>query len=304
MASIKTIEWFKIPENVRVPIVNRFWGPFLNQLVQKKARKVADYPNELKKLGNDKPEEIVVSMTSFPARIEYVYLSLSQLFNQTLPPDRVELWLADPQFPTHELSDNLKPLIDLGLEVKFCPEDIKGHKKYFYAMQSHPDALVITFDDDLIYHEKCIEELYNSYLQYKDCVHCLRGANIALDNQGNITPYGNWKVRFKGDEPRLSIMPSTGAGTLYPPHLLSEEVFNIEVLKRICLTADDLWMKTMSLLNGVKVRRIEKNHRPLTTITGSQTVTLADENIFNSKNDECVRNLVKQYPAAFEKLKA
>lgn len=303
MASIKTIEWFKIPENVRVPVINRFWGPFLNVLVQKKARNVTEHPDKLKKLGNDKPEEIVVSMTSFPARIEYVYLSLSQLFNQTLPPDKIELWLAEPQFPTHELPDNLQPLIALGLEVKFCPEDIKGHKKYFYAMQSHPDSLVITFDDDLIYHEKCIEELYNSYLQNKDCVHCLRGARITLDSNGAVAPYKEWQLRFKGVEPELSIMPSTGAGTLYPPHLLSVEVFNIEMLKRICLTADDLWMKTMSLLNGVKVRRIEKNHRPLTTITGSQTVTLADENIFNSKNDECVRNLVNQYPAAFEKLK-
>ena len=304
MISIKTIEWLKIPEGIRVPVINRFWGPFLNNLVQKRARKVAGGTDKLKILGNDKPEEIVVSMTSFPARIEYVYLSLSQLFNQTLPPDKIELWLAEPQFPTHELPENLKPLIDLGLEVKFCPEDIKGHKKYYYAMQSHPESLVITFDDDLIYHEECIEELYNSYLQHKDCVHCLRGVNIALDSNGAVAPYDKWKKRFKGDVPQLSIMPSTGAGTLYPPHLLSEEVFNIEMLKRICLTADDLWMKTMSLLNGVKVRRIEKNHRPLTTITGSQTVTLADENIFNSKNDECVRNLVNQYPGAFKKLKA
>lgn len=304
MAVIKRMEWFKIPEGIRVPIFNRLWGPFLNKLVLKRARKVADHPETLKRLGNDKSEKIVVSMTSFPARIEYVYLSLSQLFNQTLPPDRIELWLAETQFPTHELPDNLKPLIDLGLDVKFCPKDIKGHKKYFYAMQSDPDALVITFDDDLIYHEECIEELYNSYLQYKDCVHCLRGVYIAIDNKGAVTPYGKWKKRFKGCEPELPIMPSTGAGTLYPPHLLSDEVFNIEMLKRICLTADDLWMKTMSLLNEVKVRRIEKNHRPLTTITGSQTVTLADENIFNSKNDECVRNLVNQYPTAFEKLKA
>lgn len=304
MASIKTIEWFKIPEGVRVPIINRFWGPFLNRLVQSKARKVANNPGLLERLGNDKPEEIIVSMTSFPARIEYVYLSLSQLFNQTLPPDKIELWLAEPQFPSHELPENLRPLIDLGLEVKFCPEDIKGHKKYFYAMQSHPDSLVITFDDDLIYHEWCIEELYKSYQQYKDCVHCLRGANIALDRNGVVAPYKEWTLRFKGGNPQLTIMPSTGAGTLYPPHLLNDEVFNIEMLKRICLTADDLWMKTMSLLNGVKVRRIEKNHRPLTTITGSQTITLADENIFNSKNDECIRNLLRQYPAAFEKLKA
>lgn len=303
MASIKSIEWFKIPEGVRIPIVNRFWLPFLNGLIQNKAHKVANNTQALKSLGNDKPEEIVVSMTSFPARIEYVHLSLSQLFNQSLPPDRIELWLAETQFPTHKLPDNLKPLIALGLEVKFCPEDIKGHKKYYYAMQEHPDSIVITFDDDLIFHEECIDELYSSYQQHKDCIHCLRGVYIALDKKGNVAPYDKWEKRFKVDAPHLAIMPSTGAGTLYPPNLLSDEVFNIEMLKRICLTADDLWMKTMSLLNGIKVKRIEANHRPLTTITGSQTITLADDNIFNSMNDECVRNLIKYYPKAFDCLK-
>ncbi len=303
MPTIKSIEWLKIPEGIHIPLVGRFWGPLMNRLVLRKARRVASSPRSLKKLGNDKPEEIVVSMTSFPARIEYVYLCLAQLFNQTLPPDRIELWLADNQFPNHEIPESLLPLIDRGLEVKFCPDDIKGHKKYFYAMQLHPESIIITFDDDLVYHERCVEELYTSYLQFKDCVHCLRGAEIAIDGQGNIAPYREWKLRFDGALPKLSVMPSTGAGTLYPPHLLGEEVFNIEMLKRICLTADDLWMKTMSLLNNVKVRRVEKHHRPLTTITGSQVISLADENIFNNKNDECLRYLICQYPSAFQSLK-
>lgn len=302
MASIRSIERFKIPEGIRVRGFDRFYGPIINRFVLRKATEIASYPEKLKALGNEKPEEIVVSVTSFPARIEQIYICLSQLFNQTLPPDRIELWLAESQFPDRKIPSNLNPLIELGLEVKFCPDDIKGHKKYLYCIKEHPESLIITFDDDLIYHEKSIEELYNSYRKYPKCVSCLRSQEITLDEQGRVNSYGKWKVLSDCSLPNIRFMPSTGAGTLYPPHILNPEVFNIEMLKTICLTADDLWMKTMSLLNGVKVARVEKYHRPLTTIDGTQDVTLADENLFCGKNDVCLRNLMSQYPDAFAKL--
>ena len=303
MASIKSIEWYKIPEGIRIRGIDRFYGPLLNRITLKKALKVASHPELLLRLGNDKKEEIIVSLTSFPARIEYVHICLAQLFNQSLAPDRIILWLAEPQFPDKHLPDNLKPYIDNGLEVRFCPLDLKGHKKYFYAMQENPDSVVITFDDDLIYHEDCVKELYESYKRYPDCVSCLRSQEISFDKDGNVSPYHTWRTLSDNSKPSLVFMPSTGAGTLYPPHLLSKHTFDADLLSSICLTADDLWMKTMSLLEGVKVARVEKYHRPLTTIDGSQDVTLADENIFNNKNDECIRNLVKQFPEAFQKLK-
>lgn len=303
MVSIKAIEWFKIPEGIRIRGIDRFYSPMLNRITLKKAMKVAANPELLRGLGNEKKEEIIVSLTSFPARLEYVYICLAQLFNQSLAPDRIILWLAEPQFPSKQLPENLTPYIEKGLEVRFCPLDIKGHKKYFYAMQENPNSLIITFDDDLIYHEDCVKELYESYKRYPKCVSCLRSQEIQMDRNGAVRPYNTWKTLSDNSKPSLFFMPSTGAGTLYPPHLLSKHTFDAELLSSICLTADDLWMKTMSLLEGIKVARVDKYHRPLTTIDGSQDVTLADENIFNSKNDECIKNLMKQFPDAFEKLK-
>ena len=303
MPTIKTLEFFKIPEGIKIPVFNRLWGPFINSLVYNRACNIARNPMSLGCLGNEKPEEIIVSLTSFPERIEHVHICLAQLFNQALPPDRIMLWLAEQQFPSKQLPDNLKPYVKKGLEVRFCPRDLKGHKKYFYVMQEFPEAIVVTFDDDLIYHENSLMELYNSYIKHPDCISCLRSQEIQFDENGNILPYRMWKTLSNNDEPKFSFMPSTGAGTLYPPHLLSEHTFDVDVLSSICLTADDLWMKTMSLLRGTKVARVEKYHRPLTTINGTQDVTLADENIFNNKNDECIANLQNKFPKAFEQLR-
>ena len=37
-----------------------------------------------------------------------------------------------------------------GLTIRFC-EDLKAHKKYYYAFKEYPDDIVITVDDDVIY---------------------------------------------------------------------------------------------------------------------------------------------------------
>jgi hypothetical protein len=98
-------------------------------------------------------------------------------------------------------------------------------------------------------------------------------------------------------------MASTGAGTLYPPGLLDERVFDKDTIKKHCLSADDIWMKTMSLLKGTKVVKTKKYPRPFTIISDSQTETLALENIFGGKNDQCVASMQKLFPEAFQKLK-
>ena len=55
---------------------------------------------------------VVVSITSFPARIEGVPMVLETIYSQTRVPDRVVLWLGEEQFPGKEadLPEELIPL--------------------------------------------------------------------------------------------------------------------------------------------------------------------------------------------------
>lgn len=48
-------------------------------------------------------QKIVVSLTSYPARIDTVWLTIETLLRQSMKPDELILWLADEQFPSKDL---------------------------------------------------------------------------------------------------------------------------------------------------------------------------------------------------------
>ena len=94
-----------------------------------------------------RPVKIIASLTSYPARINVVPYVIASLLNQTVKPDKIILWLAETQFPDKKLPPLFDEVRACGVEVRFCPEDLGPHKKYFYAMQEYPDHIIITFDD-------------------------------------------------------------------------------------------------------------------------------------------------------------
>lgn len=84
--------------------------------------------SELKKL---KTRRIIVSLTSYPARIAGIAQMLESIYSQTRKADKIVLWLAEEQFPNRDddLPDDLRKLqFEDKLEVRWC-DDLKPHKK-------------------------------------------------------------------------------------------------------------------------------------------------------------------------------
>ena len=79
---------------------------------------------------SDCPREVsvIVSLTSYPGRINIVYRTIKTILTQTFKPDRVILWLSDEQFKGIPLPNNLTELEQYGLEIRWC-QDIKSYKK-------------------------------------------------------------------------------------------------------------------------------------------------------------------------------
>lgn len=124
-------------------------------------------------LSNKKQKPaLIVSLTSYPERINTVSQAINTLLQQTLKPDKLILWLANEQFPNKELdlpADLLK-LKELGLEINWC-EDLKSYKKLIPSLHLFPDDIIVTADDDLYYQPDWLESLYKSYLKNPDCIH-------------------------------------------------------------------------------------------------------------------------------------
>jgi glycosyltransferase involved in cell wall biosynthesis/TPR repeat protein len=237
-------------------------------------------------------KEVIVSLTSFPARIGIVSITIKSIMDQTCPPDRIMIWLADTQFPCLEadLPQDLLDLKEEGLEIRFC-EDLKPHKKYFYAMQENPDSVVITIDDDVIYPEDAVECLLRSYSRFPHCVSGLRVHRMSFTEDG-VGTYDSW--RYNDDSfyrnPSMFAIATGVGGILYPPHSIPKDAFNKDAIIKTCLMGDDLWLKTNAVLNGYPTVLAALN-RPLQYIDGSQESALWKANKGMGNNDAQLRSI-------------
>lgn len=236
---------------------------------------------------NKEPRDrrIIASLTSFPDRINTVKETVKTLLNQTCKPDELVLYLASKQFPNGEnsLPQELLDLKKYGLSIKWC-KDIKSYKKLIPALKEFPEDIIITFDDDVYYEGNIIELLYNSYLQDKNCIHANRGVRLVL--KGNKIAILKNAVYYwhKFDDISYKNTIIGCGGVLYPPHSLSEEVFNEEKFMSTVPTQDDIWFWAMAVLNKTPIKIVASYDIKLITVENTQQYGLCKINHQSKKN--------------------
>jgi len=238
---------------------------------------------------------VIVSLTTYPGRIDRVHITIESLLRQTVPADMIVLWLAEEQFPEkeNELPAALLAQKDRGLVIEWC-SDIKSYKKIIPSAEKWPEDILITADDDIIYEMNTIERLLESYKRHPDCVSTLRTHLMMFDEIGNPRRYVDWMPEYSGfiDQPYMALFPTTGAGTLFPPGILPQETFNRDAFMSLCPKADDIWVKCMLTLAGVKVVLVDVNTK-LQYVEGTQTETLYSYNLVG--NDQQLQAVLERY---------
>jgi len=227
--------------------------------------------------------QLIVSLTTYPARINSVYKTISTLLQQTVKPDKVVLWLAEPQFPDKNLPENLTRLQEFGLEIKWTENDIRSFKKLIPSLREYPEDIIITVDDDNYYDERLVEFLYNSYLENPECIHARQAFVVKHDGQGKLVMTARNYVYNSTYLPSFLNEPVGCGGVLYPPHVLDDNVLNEEQFMKIVPTNDDLWFWAHALKKGTKIRVIENNYKLKNYIVeNSQEDALWQKNMINS----------------------
>lgn len=94
-------------------------------------------------------QRIIASLTSYPPRIHTAHLAIRSLLAQKTLPDLIVLWLYTGDFPNREadLPQELLDVLARDVQIRWVEQDLKPHKKYYWAFQEFPDELVITFDE-------------------------------------------------------------------------------------------------------------------------------------------------------------
>lgn len=240
----------------------------------------------------NKQAKIIVSLTSFPKRINTVDIVIKTMLNQSVKPDKILLYLSKEEFEKSNIPENLLKLQNNIFQIKFC-EDLKPHKKYYYVMQEYPDSIIVTIDDDILYPKDLIQKLINSYNKYPKAVSCLRGHTIKLYDEETFAPYKKWCTEKKIlNTPSLLVLPTGVGGVLYPPSCIPKYAFNKEKIKKECLYTDDLWLKWMQLKVNIPAVLVSDGIK-LNYIENTQEESLYLTNIESKRNDLSWRNIIE-----------
>lgn len=269
-----------------------FWNHVIENLIDENYSLVHEF------------DEIIISLTSYPARIHTVNQTIESLLNQTMKADKVILWLAPEQFPNKEedLPQQLLDLREKGLTIDWY-HDIKSYKKLIPTLKKYPNAVIITADDDILYDKNWCKILYESYIQNPQLIWAHRVHQIALENF-KIAPYKKWQQCVKNVYPSFYNFCTTGGGVLYPPNCFSDTVFDEEKFMKLCPNADDIWFWGQLVLNKYKIGVVENNINKISIIDATQETALWYDNVLNGQNDIQLKALLKEYPQILKILRS
>lgn len=294
--------YFSLPHDDRFGIFSKV----LNRVSARVLKRVLDrivppyffktmdqFPSGLNPIPREK--KVIVSLTSFPARVEDLWIVIECLFRQTYPADKIILWLAKPQFEGIDLPESLLNQQKRGLEIRFVDEDLRSHKKYLYVFEENPDDYIVTVDDDLYCDEKYLENVIHLKEQNPEAVATNRAHEIKFDLDGNILPYRNWKHNSTQSIPSFYLVQTGGCGTLYTKDDLDKSYNSVELIKAHIPYADDLWMKTQTLLAGKKVVTNDRYNKDPLTVKKSQLEKLVSKNVHDGGNDTQFRAVLDHF---------
>lgn len=242
-------------------------------------------------------EEVVVSLTSYGKRLDSVHMTIRSIFNQTYKPDKVILYL-DSDVSTKNLPKTLINLKEYGLDIKPKQENIRSHKKYFYAVQEFPTSLIITVDDDLLYPPKLIENLVKMHSRFPKAVVASRVHEIRIDDSGILLPYRKWgwEVDAVHNDPSFKYLATGCGGVLYPPGSLASAMLDINLIPKLSLQADDLWLKVAEVMARTPVKMAEGYMWKETYEEPSAELNaLSNSNVLEDKNDQILGDILNHY---------
>lgn len=250
-------------------------------------------------IPTDKKEgRLIVSLTSFPTRINKLWMVIETILRQTKKPDMIILWLSEEQFPNLEsLPKNLLKLQSRGLKIELRPNDLRSHKKYYYTLTEYPNDIMITIDDDVFYNTNLLKHLLDCHSNFTDCV-CCNHSHIITKKGEVLLPYRDWLQNVMIENvPRNEIFPVGIGGVLYPQNFMCEKMMEPDIFMNVCKNADDVWLKTIGILQDIKA--VQTNyHSVFLPIQNRKNKTLASSNIsygndvqIDAVRKHCIDNL-------------
>jgi hypothetical protein len=255
-----------------------------------------------------KKPQVIVSLTSFPGAIAYAAKAVRSILEGTVLPDRVVLYLAEPQFPGRAIPFEIEALeaANLRFEVRWCEEDIRSYKKLVPALNDFPDAVIVTVDDDVWYGRNMLRCLLRLHDRFPNAVLAHRAKRIEPG-----APYRKWRKyrwyrflfkRFYFDY--RTIQTGVG-GVLYPPNVLKADMLDQKVFMTVAPTTDDIWFWAAAVARGTYVVPVPFGpHNKPRGLGKPHELSLKTVNFKSGtdRNSAALQAILEKYPEIKDKL--
>lgn len=189
-------------------------------------------------------DRIIISMTSYPARIKFVGMVWFSILKQIKPAYNVHcvLVLSTEEFPSQEaeLPIDIKKLVEMGaIELLWTPRNTRSHKKLMPVLAKYPDNPILIIDDDQLRPDGWLKIFIDDHTKWPNDVLAGRirqrevngkfiWKDIDVSERGTIIPYGRSQ--------------NGRGGTLYPPHIFTDqEFFDADLYMAYSPTSDESW---------------------------------------------------------------
>lgn len=244
---------------------------------------------------------IIVSLTTYPARINSARQTIESILAGTKMPDKIVLYLAKPQFPNRKLPKDLTDLAKKHpiFEIRWTGKDTKPYKKLIPALKDFPNDVIITIDDDIVYPRDQIATLLRCHRKYPKAICGRRVSRAKTMDVSKWKLYRFMRTILWGKRPQLYNKSTGCGGILYPPKALHPDVMKERLFMKLCPTTDDNWFWAMAVVNGTKTA-VASRSLHLDYVPGSQDTedTLWKINCGTKNvNQRDIESLAKHYPA-------
>ena len=237
---------------------------------------------------------LIVSLTSFPARIDNVWQVIECMFRQSCRPEKIILWLSREQFPKMEdIPESLRLRENEIFEIRLVEGDIRSHKKYYYVSKEFPNSLIFLVDDDIYYPTDISDKSVKAFKRNSNVVVCNYAYSIKYRKNGICDSYTTWKFCWGTSLRSKNLFFGSGGGTLFRPSSLYKDLTNISLALQLTPSADDIWLNAMCQLSDTKVYVISSGN--ILPVKQKSKVTLCSVNVGQSMNDKQLESVINYY---------
>ena len=261
----------------------------------------------LRTCKNEVNLEFIISLTSFPERIQTVDKVISSILQTTVDKRlyKIVLVLSLEEFPNKE-KDLPRQLINVvnsndNVEILWHPRNIRSHKKLIPTLKKYPNIPILCIDDDIERNSEWLQMFIDDHRRYPKSIITMRcdyhiHKDLTMKNE-----YDN----FIKNVPLSSVVndyrPANGCGGIFYPAntFVDKEFFNEDLLMRLSPSSDEMWQFCFNVMNDQEIRRTSKFFS-VSCIPGTQKKSLHEEN--KLKYTKIFNDLLEYFPRFKENL--